>query len=105
MISAHILDLGRGRPAGRVPIELDVFITGHGWREVGHGVTNEKGRVHGFGEPPAPGVYRLMCDVASYEPDAFFPSITLAFEVRDPQEHYQVAVLLSRFGYSAYRAT
>lgn len=105
MISTQILDLGRGCAAARVPIELDVFLTGHGWREVGRGVTNEEGRVLGFGEPPAAGVYRLMCDVAAYEPAAFFPSIALAFEVRDPQEHFQIAVLLSRFGYSAYRAT
>jgi len=105
MISAHLLDLGRGRAAARIPVELDVFITGHGWREVGRGVTNDEGRVLGFGEPPAAGVYRVMCDVGSYEPDAFFPSIALAFEVRDPQEHIQLTVLLSHYGYSAYRAT
>ena len=103
MVSALVRDLGRGCAAARIPIELDVFITGHGWREVGHGVTNDEGRVLGFGEPAAEGVYRLMCDIASYEPDSFFPSISLTFEVRDPHEHIQLAVLLSRFGYSAYR--
>ena len=103
MISTHVLDIARGLPASRIPVELDVFITGHGWREVGRGVTNDEGRVSGFGEPPAQGVYRLMFDVASYDPDVFFPSIAVTFEVRDPEEHFHMPLLLSRYGYTTYR--
>jgi 5-hydroxyisourate hydrolase len=103
MISTYVLDLARGRPASRLTVELDFFITGHGWREVGHGVTNEEGRVHEFGEPAAMGIYRLMFDVGSYYPDAFFPSVIITFEVRDVQEHYHLPLQLSPFGYSTYR--
>jgi 5-hydroxyisourate hydrolase len=103
MITTHVLDVGRGCPAARVTIELDVFITGHGWREVGRGVTNEEGHVFGFGEPAAEGVYRLVFDVASYDPDAFFPSIAVTFEVSDPRERYHLPLLLNRFGYTTYR--
>jgi hydroxyisourate hydrolase len=103
MITTHVLDIGRGCPAVRVAIELDVFITGHGWREVGRGVTNDEGRVLSFGEPAAPGVYRLMFDVASYDPEVFFPSIAVTFEVRNSTEHFHMPLLLSRFGYTAYR--
>jgi 5-hydroxyisourate hydrolase len=103
MISTHVLDIARGLPASRIPVELDVFITGHGWREVGRGVTNDEGRILGFGEPAAEGVYRLMFDVASYDPDVFFPSIAVTFEVRDPEEHFHMPLLLSRYGYTTYR--
>jgi len=103
MITTQVSDAVRGRPAQRIAVELDVFITGHGWHEVGHGVTNDEGQVLDFGEPPAAGVYRMMFDVASYLPEAFFPSIAITFEVRDPAERFHIPLLLSPFGYAAYR--
>lgn len=103
MISTHVLDTAAGAPAAKLPVELDVFITGHGWREAGRGVTNDEGRILDFAERPAAGVYRLMFDVAVYMPHAFFPSIAVTFEVRDPGESYHVPLLLSPFGYSTYR--
>ena len=105
MITTHVLDIARGAPASRVPVELDLFITGHGWREVGHGLTNPEGRVEDFGEPSAVGIYRLVFDVAAYMPNAFFPSISVTFDVRDAGERYHVPLLLSHFGYSTYRGS
>jgi 5-hydroxyisourate hydrolase len=105
MITTHILDTSRGVPVARMPVELDVFITGQGWHEVGHGVTNQEGRILDFGEPPAAGVYRLMFDVASYIPKAFFPSIAITIQVTDPAGHYHVPLLLSPFGYTTYRGS
>jgi 5-hydroxyisourate hydrolase len=105
MITTHVLDTAQGRPASRIPVELDLFITGHGWREVGHGLTNDEGRIADFGEPAAAGIYRLMFDVASYLPDAFFPSVAITFQVKDPEEHYHVPLLLSPYGYSTYRGS
>lgn len=103
MVSTQVLDLTRGEPAARMNVELDVFITGHGWIEVGHGVTNVEGRIEEFGEPAAQGLYRLMFDVGSYMPHSFFPSITVAFEVRDAAEHFHLPLLLNQFGYTTYR--
>jgi 5-hydroxyisourate hydrolase len=103
MITTHVLDIAHGRPATRLTVELDVFITGHGWREVGRGVSDDEGWVHSFGEPAAAGVYRIMFDVASYDPDIFFPSVAVTFEVRNPEEHFHIPLLLSRYGYSTYR--
>ena len=77
-----------------------MFITGHGWREVGRGVTDEQGRIGDFGEPAAAGVYRLMFDVAAYTPHSFFPSITVTVEVHDAGERCHLPLLLSPFGYS-----
>lgn len=103
MITTQVVDTSRGVAAARVPVELDYFVTGQGWKEVGHGITNSEGRITEFGEPPAAGIYRMMVDVASYIPDAFFPSITIVFEVRDVNEQCHVPVLLSPFGYTTYR--
>ena len=33
----------------------------------------------------------------------FFPEVTITFNVRDPDEHYHLPLLLSPFGYSTYR--
>ena len=79
-----------------------MFITGHGWREVGRGVTNVDGEIDSFGAPAAAGVYRMMFDVASYVPNSFFPSIAVTFEISQPEQHYHVPLLLSPFGYSVY---
>jgi 5-hydroxyisourate hydrolase len=103
MITTHVLDVATGKPGALIPVELDVFITGHGWRDAGRGVTNPDGRILDFGEPPAAGIYRLMFDVAVHNPEAFFPSISITFEVRDPTGHYHVPLLLSPFGYTTYR--
>ncbi len=103
MISTHIHDLTQGAPAARVAVELDFLITGHGWREVGRGVTNDEGVIEEFGEPPAQGIYRLMVDVASYNPRSFFPSVAATFEVRNAEEQIHIELLLSPFGYSVHR--
>ncbi len=39
MITTQVLDTARGAPAARIPVQLDIFITGQGWHEVGHSVT------------------------------------------------------------------
>lgn len=104
MITTEVSDSVRGCAAARVSAELDVFITGHGWREVGHGVTSDEGRIFDFGEPAAPGVYRLMFDVASYLADTCFPSISITFEVRDPAQGCHLRLILSNFGYTVHRA-
>jgi 5-hydroxyisourate hydrolase len=103
MISTHVLDIARGRPAGHIPVELDFFITGQGWREVGRGVTTQEGRIDDFGEPAAPGVYRMMFDIASYLSETLFPSVTITFEVRHADQRYHLPLLLSPYGYSTYR--
>ena len=103
MITTEVSDAGRGCPVERVPAELDVLITGHGWREIGHGVTCNEGRILDFGEPAAPGVYRIMFDIASYMPDICFPSITVTVEIREPKERCHLQLVLNNFGYAVYR--
>jgi hydroxyisourate hydrolase len=105
MITTHVIDTATGEPAARIPVELDVFVSGHGWRDAGRGVTNTDGRVLDFGEAPVPGIYRLMFDVAVHIPAAFFPTISITFEVRDEKDHYHIPLLLSPFGYTTYKGS
>lgn len=104
MISTQVIDTGKGIPAARIPVALDVFITGQGWHEVGHSITSSEGRIAGFGEPPATGVYRIMFDVAAYLPDCFFPSINVTLEVEEANQDHHILLQLSQFGYSVSRA-
>lgn len=103
MITVQVQDTARGLPAARIPVELDVFITGFGWKEVGHGITNAEGRITEFGEPAAAGLYRLMFDIAAYQNEAFFPSIAVVFEVRDPNYPVHIPLVVSPFGYTVHR--
>jgi 5-hydroxyisourate hydrolase-like protein (transthyretin family) len=103
LITTQVIDTAMGIPAQRIPVELDFFITGQGWREVGHSITSRDGRILEFGEPPAAGVYRMMFDVAAYMPHCFFPSVTVTLEVGDSSEDHHVILQISPFGYSVSR--
>ncbi len=110
-ITTHVLDTSRGRPAGGVPVTLEVEAAG-GWKLVGKGTTNADGRISDLVPPDvtlAEGVYRLIFDTAKYfaahELEAFYPQVTVVFKVDDPVGHYHVPLLLSPFGYSTYRGS
>jgi 5-hydroxyisourate hydrolase len=105
MITTQVLDTAAGAPASRIPVQLDIFISGQGWREVGHAVTGSDGHVLDFGEPAVAGVYRIMFDVAAYMPHSFYPSIAITFEVHEPSDQFHLPLLLSPYGYSTFRAS
>jgi len=104
MISVRIADTEQGCPAPKIPVDLDYFITGHGWKQVGRGISNDEGCIETFGESAAAGIYRLSFDVAAHAPESFFPSITILFDVRDAGEDCRLHLQVSTFGYSTYRA-
>jgi 5-hydroxyisourate hydrolase len=94
MISTHVLDTSRGRPACGVPVTLE----GDGL--VRHAVTDDDGRVASFGIVAA-GHYRLVFDTAAHSD--FFPRVSVDFTVGDERLH--VPLLLNPFGYSTYRGS
>ena len=110
-ISTHILDVSRGRPAGRVGVSLERE-TGGGWTAVGAGATDDDGRCRTLladGTPPQAGTYRLTFAVDEYfgrtGTEAFYPAVSVQFRVRAGEAHYHVPLLLSPFGYSTYRGS
>jgi len=114
LITTHVLDISRGRPAAGVAVALDVLQDeGAGkWRALGHGVTDGDGRLRDLlpvKHTLVAGIYRLSFDVGSYFRAAgvacFYPSIAVTFEVREPSQQHHVPLLVSPFGYSTYRGS
>jgi len=110
-ITTHVLDTSRGRPAGGVPVTLEVESAG-GWKLLGKGTTNEDGRVADLLDSDAPmtaGVYRLIFDTgayfASHNIQSFYPQVSVVFKIENSSQHYHVPLLLSPFGYSTYRGS
>ncbi len=111
-ITTHILDTSRGRPAPGVPVVLEHQQPGGEWIRVGDGHTDADGRLGSLladGDRPAPGAYRLTFDTHHYfaalDVRAFYPDVTVTFEIDDAGAHYHVPLLLSPFGYSTYRGS
>jgi 5-hydroxyisourate hydrolase len=102
-ITTHVLDCSKGVPGTHIPVQLDFFVTGQGWREVASGLTNELGQVAQFEETTVPGIYRLSYDVANWMPEAYFPSVVVMFEVNNPTEPQHIALVISPYGYTVYR--
>jgi 5-hydroxyisourate hydrolase len=110
-LSTHVLDAALGRPAADVGVRLDRRDADGGWTELASGRTGTDGRLSGWlpGAEPAAGVYRLVFDTGGYfaahDVLAFYPEVTITFEVHRAAEHYHVPVLLSPFAYSTYRGS
>ncbi|KAL3651410.1 hypothetical protein CASFOL_004412 [Castilleja foliolosa] len=121
-ITTHILDVARGAPAADVDVRLEMWgddqsrplfgqTTDSGfWKVVGCSITDKDGRsgpLMGLVGPLTPGVYRISFETGKYNPDGFFPFVTIVFEVRESQklEHFHVPLLLSSFSFSTNRGS
>ncbi len=110
VISTHILDTARGRPAAGITVILERIGDDGAAVPVGQASTDEEGRIRQM--VPAsfsfePGSYRLTFETgvyfASLHVDSFYPRVFVLFTVQDRAGHYHVPLLLSPFGYSTYR--
>jgi len=104
LISTHVLDTARGRPASGIAVTLQ----NNDGTQVARGETDAAGRVGTLGpESLVPGTYRLTFDTGAYfaavGEQTFFPEVTLTFTVTAGEAHYHVPLLLSPFAYSTYR--
>jgi len=111
-ITTHILDLARGKPAAGVPVMLEKGTGTEGWQLVGSGETDADGRLRTLtpdGATLVPGMYRLVFNTRRYLEShagrAFFPTVSVVFEVTAGDSHYHVPLLLSPYGYSTYRGS
>jgi len=113
-ISTHILDTSRGKPAAGVQVTLEARAPdGSTWTPVGEGVTDTDGRVKSLlpagKTAPDVGTYRVRFAVGDYyasrDETGFYPSVSIEFLVRAPEEHYHVPLLLNPYGYSTYRGS
>ena len=114
-ISTHVLDTSQGRPAGGVPVTLEIGSTSDGgmtWEPHGGGETDADGRLRDLlpaGAALAAATYRLTFDTGAYFSahgvESFYPSVTVVFQIRDASQHHHVPLLLSPYGYSTYRGS
>jgi 5-hydroxyisourate hydrolase len=112
VITTHVLDTARGRPAAGVAVVLDTRVDADRWQRIGAGTTDSDGRLRTLmaaNAPLMPAVYRLTFDTAAYFGAAgiptLYPSIVIVFETRADQSHYHVPLLVAPFGYSTYRGS
>ncbi|MGH3434557.1 MAG: hydroxyisourate hydrolase [Thermocrispum sp.] len=106
-MSTHVLDSTSGGPAPGVTVRLESRTDG-GWSPVAEGTTDADGRIREFTpHGPAAGVHRLVFDTGSYFAGvpAFYPEVTVTFQITDAGEHHHVPLLLSPFAYSTYRGS
>lgn len=111
-ITTHVLDTVRGLPASGVPVVLEQADLGGGWRSMGRGETDADGRLRTLvpaGAQPQPGAYRLVFDVRRYFDSlgvpAFYPQVTIVFQIGPGEAHCHVPLLLAPFGYTTYRGS
>lgn len=109
MITTHVLDTARGRPAAGMRVAL-ARVTSDGAAEVGAGTTDDDGRLEDLGTAvDEAGRYRLVFATGAWFAgqgiDTFYPEVAVDVDVARPGEHYHVPLLLSPFGYTTYRGS
>ncbi|MDB4951945.1 MAG: 5-Hydroxyisourate Hydrolase [Gemmatimonadetes bacterium] len=111
-LSTHVLDTTRGLPAADVPVTLERLDGPDGPTRLCDAATDADGRVRGLlpeGVALEAGLYRLTFDTWAYFAaaggEAFYPEVSIVFQVRDTSRHHHVPLLLSPFGYSTYRGS
>ncbi|MCM3884429.1 hydroxyisourate hydrolase [Frankia sp. R82] len=101
-LSTHVLDTALGQPAAEIRVRLERGEPTAGWILVAEASTDPDGRITGL-PLTSPGRWRLVFDTSARS--AFFPEVTIAFEVSDPAEPHHVPLLLAPYGYSTYRGS
>ncbi|XP_074325345.1 uric acid degradation bifunctional protein TTL isoform X2 [Apium graveolens] len=120
-ITTHVLDTACGRPASGIEVILEMWKTDrprpvfgdlgtNNWTFQGSSTTDKDGRsgpLMTIVDALNPGIYRISFNTGKYNPDGFFPFVSIVFEIRESQklEHFHVPLLLSPFSYSTYRGS
>ncbi len=105
MITTHVLDTARGRPAAGIPIEL-ARITGDEREVLRRTTTNADGRTdEPLLEDVAAGEYELTFRVGEHFGDGFLDVVPVRFRVDDAAAKYHVPLLVSPWSYSTYRGS
>jgi 5-hydroxyisourate hydrolase len=104
VLTTHVLDTARGRPAAGVGIEL--------WRDgrlVTSATTNDDGRCDAplvAAGALREGEYELRFAVGAYfGDDAFLDVVPVRFRVADAAQKYHVPLLVTPWSYSTYRGS
>ncbi len=118
LLTTHVLDTARGRPAAGMRIELFGLDPMSGGRTLLKEIqTNADGRTDApllAEDELSRGSYEIVFDVGAYfagQPEAgsgdppFLNQVPVRFGVADPSAHYHVPLLASPWSYSTYRGS
>ncbi|HST67980.1 MAG TPA: hydroxyisourate hydrolase [Mycobacteriales bacterium] len=101
-VSTHVLDATTGRPAAGVAVRLSDMEGA----PLASGHTDADGRCALVPYDLEAGTYELTFDSGGYFRErTFFPSVTVAFVIRDGGAHHHVPLLLSPFSYTTYQGS
>jgi 2-oxo-4-hydroxy-4-carboxy-5-ureidoimidazoline decarboxylase len=115
LLSTHVLDTSRGRPADGVSIELFEVAGTDELRVMAKAVTNADGRTDRplIEKRPLPiGRYELRFAIGAYfarngtvgDP-AFLDIVPIRFAMTEPEGHYHIPLLAAPYSYATYRAS
>jgi 5-hydroxyisourate hydrolase len=93
-LSTHVLDTGRGTPAGDVRVELLL-----GGEPIAVATTDPDGRIEELSRDLEPGLYTLVF----HPPSPFFRRVELEVSLEDG--HYHVPLLVSPYSCASYRGS
>ena len=109
-LSTHILDTALGKPAAGVEVEL-ASQRDNDWKLLGKGATDSDGRCRTLlGEQPLEeAIYKLRFFTRAYYESqrltGLYPFVDIVFEVREPDQHHHIPLLLTANGYTTYRGS
>ncbi len=111
-ITTHVLDTSVGRPAAGVVVTLERIESTGQAVFLARNATDADGRLRDLlpaSPRPQPGIYRLTFDTEAYFSGrgvvGFYPSVSITFSLRAPDEHHHVPLLLNPYGFSTYRGS
>ena len=82
-----------------------------GYSLLAEGTTDDDGRIRDLLDPGSleAATYRMLFSTGAYFEaqgiDPFYPEAQITFVVHHPEQHYHIPLLLSPYGYSAYRGS
>ena len=109
-VSTHVLDTARGRPATGLAVTPSHRTLDGNWSVLGRAISDADGRVRELAKGALDsGVYRFEFATGTYFEEsgtrAFYPEVSVVFNLSDSGGHLHVPQLLSPFGYATYRET
>jgi 5-hydroxyisourate hydrolase len=110
LITTHVLDTARGRPAAAIDVQLERQSPSGQWQAIGSGTTDADGRISNLTrETLTTARYRITFATGAYfmsqGTTGFYPAVCIEFAVERADEHYHVPLLLSPYGYATYRGS
>ncbi|PVF96071.1 Hydroxyisourate hydrolase [Serendipita vermifera] len=111
-VTCHVLDTQFGKPAAGINVILSrAEEDGTSFSAMATGATDADGRCTTLLPPqnlPA-GIYKMTFATKPYftetNRDTFFPVVEIIFDLKDPEQHYHIPLLLSPFSYTTYRGS